>query len=54
VERRLITEPVRLALVADMEALRVRMGTAQAKIAQEPDATKGAGQCHVRLIELYR
>jgi hypothetical protein len=41
VERRLITEPVRLALVPDMEALRVRMGTAQAKIAQEPDATKG-------------
>ena len=40
-ERRLITEPVQLALVADMEALRVRMGTAQAKIAQEPDATKG-------------
>ena len=41
VERRLITVPVRLALVPDMEALRVQMGTAQAKIAQEPDATKG-------------
>ncbi len=41
VDRRLITEPVQLALVPDMEALRVRMGTAQAKIAQEPDATKG-------------
>ena len=41
VERRLLTEPVRLSLVQDMEALRVRMGTAQAKIAQEPDATKG-------------
>ena len=40
-ERRLIPEPVRLALVPDMEALRVRMGTAQAEIAQEPDATKG-------------
>jgi len=40
-ERRLITEPVRLALVPDMEALRMGMGTAQAKIAQEPDATKG-------------
>jgi len=40
-ERRLITGPVRLALVPDIEALRVRMGTAQAKIAQEPDATKG-------------
>jgi hypothetical protein len=40
-ERRLITEPVRLALVPDLEALRIRMGTAQAKIAQEPDATKG-------------
>jgi hypothetical protein len=40
-KRRLITEPVKLALVPDMEALRVQMGTAQAKIAQEPDATKG-------------
>jgi hypothetical protein len=41
VERRLITEPIQLALVPDMEALRVQMGTAQAKIAQEPGATKG-------------
>jgi len=40
-KRRLITEPVKLALVPDMEAFRVQMGTAQAKIAQEPDATKG-------------
>jgi len=40
-KRRMITEPVRLALVPDMEALRAQMGTAQAKIAQEPDATKG-------------
>jgi 5-methylcytosine-specific restriction protein B len=40
-KRRLITEPVKLALVPDMEAFRAQMGTAQAKIAQEPDATKG-------------
>ena len=40
-KRRLITEPVKLALVPDMEAFRVQMGTAQAKIAQEPGATKG-------------
>ena len=40
-KRRLITEPIKLALAPDMEALRVQMGTAQAKIAQEPDATKG-------------
>lgn len=39
--RRLIDEPVRLALIPDLEALRVRMGTRQAKIAQAPDATKG-------------
>jgi hypothetical protein len=40
-KRRLITEPVKLALVPDMEAFRAQMGTAQAKIAQEPGATKG-------------
>jgi hypothetical protein len=40
-QRRLITEPIRLALVPNMEALRVGMGTAQAKIAQEPGASKG-------------
>lgn len=40
-DRRLIEAPIRLALEPDMEALRRRMGTAQAKIAQAPDATKG-------------
>jgi hypothetical protein len=40
-ERRLITEPIQLAQVPDMKALRVRMGTAQAKIAQDVSATKG-------------
>ena len=40
-DRRLIETPIRLALEPDMEALRRRMGTAQAKIAQAPDATKG-------------
>ena len=40
-DRRLIETPIRLILEPDMEALRRRMGTAQAKIAQAPDATKG-------------
>jgi 5-methylcytosine-specific restriction enzyme A len=40
-ERRLIPAPVRLATEPDVAALRRRMGTAQAKIAQAPDATKG-------------
>ena len=40
-DRRLILAPVRLALELDADALRRRLGTAQAKIAQEPDATKG-------------
>jgi 5-methylcytosine-specific restriction protein A len=40
-DRRLIQAPIRLALEPDMEAVRRRMGTAQAKIAQAPDATKG-------------
>jgi hypothetical protein len=40
-DRRLILTPIRLALEPDMAALRRRMGTAQAKIAQAPGATKG-------------
>jgi hypothetical protein len=40
-ERRLIQVPVRLALELDADALRRRLGTAQAKIAQAADATKG-------------
>ena len=40
-ERRLIQAPIRLALEPDTDALRRRLGTAQAKIAQAPDATKG-------------
>jgi 5-methylcytosine-specific restriction enzyme A len=39
--RRLAEMPIRLAKEADMDALRRRMGTAQAKIGQAPDATKG-------------
>jgi Protein NO VEIN, C-terminal len=41
VDRRLIQAPLRLALEPDADALRRRLGTAQAKIAQTPDATKG-------------
>ena len=40
-DRRLIQAPVRLALEPDADALRRRLGTAQAKIPQAPDATKG-------------
>ena len=40
-DRRLISAPIRLAEIPDLEALRRRMGTAQAKIGQAPDATKG-------------
>jgi len=40
-ERRLIQAPIRLALEPDTDVLRRRLGTAQAKIAQAPDATKG-------------
>ena len=40
-DRRLIQAPIRLALEPDPEALRRRLGTAQAKIAQAADATKG-------------
>lgn len=40
-DRRLIPAPIQLAHESDPEALRRRLGTAQAKIAQAPDATKG-------------
>jgi hypothetical protein len=40
-ERRLIQAPIQLALEPDPDALRRRLGTAQAKIAQAPDAAKG-------------
>jgi hypothetical protein len=40
-DRRLIETPIQLALQPDMDALRRRMGTTQARIAQAPDATKG-------------
>ena len=40
-DRRLISAPIRLAGDLRLEALRRRMGTAQAKIGQAPDATKG-------------
>ena len=40
-DRKLIDAPIHLALEPDMEALRRRLGTAQAKIGQAPDATKG-------------
>jgi hypothetical protein len=39
--RRLIQAPIQLALESDTGALRRRLGTAQAKIAQAPDAIKG-------------
>lgn len=40
-DRRLIQAPIRLALEPDAGALRRHLGTAQAKIAQASDATKG-------------
>ena len=40
-DRRFIQGPIRLALEPDPEALRRRLGTAQAKVAQAPEATKG-------------
>jgi hypothetical protein len=40
-DRRLIQAPIRLASVPDPDALRRRLGTAQSKVAQAPDATKG-------------
>jgi Domain of unknown function (DUF3883) len=39
-DRRLIRAPIRLALEPDAGTLRRQLGTAQAKIAQAPDATK--------------
>ena len=40
-DRKLIQAPIRLAQETDADALRRRLGTAQAKIAQAPDAIKG-------------
>jgi hypothetical protein len=40
-DRKLIEAPIELARVADMDALRRRMGAQQARIAQAPEATKG-------------
>ena len=40
-ERRLARVPIRLNQEPDIGALRRRMGTAQARIGQAPDATKG-------------
>jgi hypothetical protein len=40
-DRRIIQAPIRLALEPDADALRRHLGSAQAKIAQAPDATKG-------------
>ena len=40
-DRRLIQAPIQLALEPDAGALRRRLGTAQAKIAQGPDVAKG-------------
>ena len=40
-DRRLIAAPIRLAEVPDIESVRRGMGSAQAKIAQAPGATKG-------------
>ena len=40
-ERRLARVPIRLSQEPDIDALRRRMGTAQARIGQAPDATKG-------------
>jgi hypothetical protein len=50
-ERRIIAGPIRLAQVPDVEALRVQMGTAQAKVAQAADATKGGNSTkRIRLV----
>ncbi len=50
-ERRIIRGPIRLAQVPDVEALRVQMGTAQAKVAQAADATKGGNSTkRIRLV----
>jgi hypothetical protein len=50
-ERRILAGPIRLAHVPDPEALRVQMGTDQAKVAQAPDATKGGNSTkRIRLL----
>jgi hypothetical protein len=50
-ERRIIRGPIRLAQVPDVEALRVQMATAQAKVAQAADATKGGNSTkRIRLV----
>jgi len=50
-ERRIVAGPIHLARVPDVEALRVQMGTAQAKVAQTPDATKGGNSTkRIRLL----
>lgn len=50
-ERRIVTGLIRLAQVPDIEALRVQMGTAQAKVAQAPDAMKGGNSTkRIRLV----
>lgn len=50
-EKRIVAGPIRLAQVPDIDALRVQMGTAQAKVAQTPDATKGGNSTkRIRLI----
>jgi len=50
-ERRIVAGPIRLAQVPDLAALRVQMGTAQAKVAQAPDATKGGNSTkRIRLL----
>src|SRR5215469_3803543 len=40
-ERRIVQGPIKLAAELDKESLRLRMGRAQARIAQATDATKG-------------
>jgi 5-methylcytosine-specific restriction enzyme A len=40
-DRKLIEAPIRLALEPDLDVLRRRMGRAQARIGQSPNATKG-------------
>src|SRR5262245_7882759 len=50
-QRTIIQRPIRLAEEPDMEALRKRMGGEQAKIAQDPTATKGGNSTkRIRLV----
>jgi len=50
-ERKIVTGPIRLAQVPGIEALRIHMGTAQAKVAQAADATKGGNSTkRIRLL----